>query len=166
MGETSARLGLPYLAVGQAQKEVTHNEALALIDLALHAGVEAVGANAAPAAPVEGQAWIVGPAPVGAWRGRAQALAGWTGSGWRFVPARDGMAALVRASGLTARFLGGSWVVGDVACRRVVVDGLAILGARRPAIVAPAGGGTVDQEARAAVTAILEALRGHGLIAS
>jgi hypothetical protein len=83
MGETSARLGLPFLAVGQAQKELTHNEALALIDLALHAGVEAVGTNVPPAAPVEGQAWIVGSAPSGAWTGRSQALAGWTPGGWR-----------------------------------------------------------------------------------
>ncbi len=34
--ETTARLGLPLLATGQAQKETTHNEALALIDLAPH----------------------------------------------------------------------------------------------------------------------------------
>lgn len=166
MGDVSARLGLPYLAVGQAQKEVTHNEALALVDLALHAGVEAVGTNAPPAAPAEGQAWIVGPAPGGAWAGRAQALAGWTGGGWRFVPARDGMTVLVRGSGLTARFLDGSWTVGDLACRRVIVDGLPVLGARRSAIAGPAGGTAIDQEARAALTAILQALRGHGLIAS
>lgn len=166
MGEASARLGLPFLAVGQAQKEVTHNEALALIDLALHAGVEAVGANAPPPAPLDGQAWIVGPAPAGTWTGRAQALAGWTGGGWRFVPAREGMVVLVRGSGLTARFAGGAWIVGELACRRVTVDGLAVLGARRPAIAAPMGGSTTDQEARTVVSAILDALRGHGLIAS
>jgi hypothetical protein len=56
--------------------------------------------------------------------------------------------------------------VGDLACRRVTVDGLAVLGARRPAIAAPVGGGTTDQEARATVSAILDALRSHGLIAS
>ncbi|MGL4312420.1 MAG: DUF2793 domain-containing protein, partial [Sphingomonas sp.] len=35
MAETTSRLALPLLAAGQAQKEMFHNEALALIDLAL-----------------------------------------------------------------------------------------------------------------------------------
>ena len=165
MGEASARLELPFLAVGQAQKEVTHNEALAVLDLAVQATVEAVGLNTPPAAPAEGQAWIVGPAPTGAWAGRADALAGWTGGGWRFVPAREGMAAWVANSGVSARFHGGSWVTGEVSARRVVIDGVPVLGARRPAIAAPVGGGAPDAEARAAIAAVLEALRAHGLIA-
>jgi len=156
MGELSGRLGLPFLAVGQAQKEITHNEALAMVDLALHAAVEVVGLNVPPAAPLEGQAWIVGPGPTGAWLGRAHALAGWTAGGWRFVPPHDGMSARV-AGGLEARFGDGSWVVGDVACRRVLVDGLPVLGARRAAIPAPQGGSAPDMEARAAIAAVLGA---------
>lgn len=35
--ETTARLGLPLLAPGQAQKELFHNEALALVDAATQA---------------------------------------------------------------------------------------------------------------------------------
>ena len=58
-GEMTARLGLPLLATGQAGKEVTHNEALALIDLALGAGVAAIGPDSPPAEPVVGQTWIV-----------------------------------------------------------------------------------------------------------
>lgn len=164
MGEASARLGLPFLAVGQAQKEVTHNEALALLDLGLHPAVEAVGLDAPPTGPSEGHAWIVGAAPTGAWAGRAQALAGWTGGGWRFVAAVEGMTAWVRSDGAEARFAAGSWSVGDVAARRLVVDGQPVVGARRAAIASPAGGGTVDAEARAALAAVLAALRGHGLI--
>lgn len=166
MTEASARLGLPYLAAGQAQKEWTHNEALALLDLAAQAAVEAAGLDAPPPAPVEGQAWIVGVRPTGAWAGRPRALAGWTAGGWRFVEAREGMAAWVAAEGAVARFRAGEWTVGEVRCRRVLVDGLPVLGARQPPVASPAGGAAQDAEARAALAGVLAALRAHGLIAA
>jgi len=41
-----------------------------------------------------------------------------------------------------------------------------VVGPQEAAIAAPSGGSAVDVEARAALGAILDALRGHGLIAS
>ncbi|MEG8028176.1 DUF2793 domain-containing protein [Sphingomonas aerolata] len=67
--ETSARTGLPLLQPGQAQKEMGHNEALALIDLLLQPTVVTVGLNVPPAAPAPGACWIVGAAPTGDWGG-------------------------------------------------------------------------------------------------
>ena len=81
MTDGSARLALPFIATGKAQKELAHNEALALLDLAVQAGVEAVGVDAPPGAPAPGACWIVGSAPSGAWAGHAGAVAGWTASG-------------------------------------------------------------------------------------
>jgi hypothetical protein len=40
-----------------------------------------------------------------------------------------------------------------------------VVGARAAAVEDPSGGATVDTEARAAITAMLERLREHGLIA-
>jgi hypothetical protein len=165
MTDTSARLGLPYLHAGQAQKELWHNEALALLDLAVWPAVQAVGLAVPPADPAEGQAWIVGAGATGAWAGQADALAGWTGGGWRFVPAVEGAGVWVAGAGVAARYAGGAWRVGDVHAARVVVDGVPVLGARQAAIAAPAGGATVDAEARAAVAKVLAALRAHGLVA-
>ena len=51
MTETS-RWALPLLDAGQAQKEMTHNEALARLDLLAQAGVQAVGVDAPPPGPV------------------------------------------------------------------------------------------------------------------
>jgi hypothetical protein len=149
MTDTSARLGLPFLHAGQAQKELWHNEALAMLDLAVQPAVEAVGLDQPPAEPAEGQAWIVGAQPAGAWAGQGDALAGWTGGGWRFVPATEGAAVWVAGAGVPARYTGGAWRVGQ-----------------RPAVADPAGGATVDAEARAALAAVLAALRAHGLVAS
>ena len=67
--ETSVRTGLPLLQPGQAQKEMVHNEALALIDLLLQPSVVTVGLNVPPAAPARGACWIVGAAPTGDWGG-------------------------------------------------------------------------------------------------
>ena len=45
------------------------------------------------------------------------------------------------------------------------IGGQQVVGARGAAIAAPAGGTAVDVEGRAAISAILAALRSHGLIA-
>ena len=166
MSDTSARLSLPLLQAGQAQKEIYHNEALALIDLAVAASAEAVGTNDPPGAPDPGQCWIVGSAPTGAWSGRAGAVAGWTGGGWRFVAAPEGMLVWIAADGLWARRTGGAWVLGDLPASSVSVGGVQVIGGQAGAIASPSGGTIVDAEVRIAVTAILAAMRGHGLIAT
>lgn len=162
--DITSRLALPLLQPGQAQKETTHNEALALLDLAVQASVLAVGTNAPPVAPVAGSAWIVGAAPTGGWAGQARAIAGWTSGGWRFVVAREGMTVWSIADGQYARFSGGAWTIGVLAGSHVSIGGVDVVGARRAAIPDPTGGTVVDSQARAAIIVILGCLRGHGLI--
>jgi hypothetical protein len=60
MSDATARLSLPFIMPGQAQKELYHNEALARIDMALHAAVEGQPLATPPADPAVGQGWIVG----------------------------------------------------------------------------------------------------------
>ena len=72
--DATLRLGLPFLAAGQAQKELTHNEALALADASICAAVQGIAIDVPPANPALGQCWIVGATPSGAWAGRAHAL--------------------------------------------------------------------------------------------
>jgi hypothetical protein len=160
----SARFALPLLAAGQAQKELTHNEALALIDAGLCPAVETVGDNAPPPSPLAGQCWIVGPTPTGVWAGHGAALACWTESGWRFLPAAEGLRAWVKGQRLWAVKEVAGWVIGDDRVARVLVDGRPVLGARGAAVPAPSGGATVDVEARAAITSIIDRLAAHGLI--
>jgi hypothetical protein len=166
MTESTARLALPLLQPGQAQKELYHNEALALIDIAVAASVEAIGVNTPPSGPVIGQCWVVGASPTDDWAGEAHSLAGWTAGGWRFVSALPGMTVWSRADHLVACFYNDNWVLGEVRAARVMVAGQQVVGARLAAIPAPAGGSVVDSEARAALTAILGMLRTHGLIES
>lgn len=164
MTTTTARHKLPLIVPGQAQKEMFHNESLAAIDALLHPAVEAAGIDTPPAAPAEGQSWIVGAAPGGAWAGHAQALASWTEGGWRFCAPVRGMRVTIRTTGLAAEWDGNGWREGELKATRLLIGGNQLVGARQAAIANPVGGTTVDSEARAAVSAMLAALRAHGLI--
>jgi hypothetical protein len=85
---TSPDLGLPYIANQQNQPEVTHNEAVNLLHM-LANGVLDRAVNDPPGGLTEGDAYIVGAAPTGAWAGRANCLAGWFGTAWIFLPGDD-----------------------------------------------------------------------------
>lgn len=164
--DTSARLALPLLAAGQAQKEMTVNEALTRLDVAVQASALAGGVDTPPAAPSIGQCWIVGDAPIEAWSGQARMLAAWTGGGWRFVAPVEGLAVWVQADAVMWRYLGGAWVIGEIVGKRVSIGGVQTLGAQQPAIADPTGGTITDQDARDTIIEILSALRMHGLIAA
>ncbi|MEO6579990.1 MAG: DUF2793 domain-containing protein [Sphingomicrobium sp.] len=164
MSQTS-RLGLGFLEPGQAQKEFTHNEALRLIDIVAAAAVESVGSNAPPASPMDGQCFIVGTAPTGAWVGHAKAIAGYAPGGWRFVEAITGMSALDKASGQTAAYDGTAWSLGTIRGASLRLGASQVVGPRLAAVANPSGGTAVDVEARAAIVAILDRMRTHGLIA-
>lgn len=166
MAELTSRFALPYLQPGQAQKEAFHNEALALVDALLHPVAETAGDNAPPGSPAAGQCWIVGDAPTGAWAGHAGSIASWSDGGWRFIAPRDGMTLWLASDQVWARRSGSIWLIGDLPANTISVAGLQILGARQPAIADPAGGAVVDTEARGTITALLAAMRAHGLIAT
>ncbi|MGN6123262.1 MAG: DUF2793 domain-containing protein [Sphingomonas oligoaromativorans] len=165
MSDATARLALPFIAPGQAQKELFHNEALTRIDALLQAAVEAVAVDDPPSAPVPGQCWITGAAPTGAWAGQPDALASWTEGGWRFVAGRAGMILWSNADKLFVWFDGALWRMGDVVAQRVIVGGRQVVSVQQSAIADPAGGTVSDAESRAAIVAILAALRNHGLVA-
>ena len=166
MTETSARFALPFLQPGQAQKEIYHNEALALLDIAVNASVQSADASAPPEGPTLGNCWIVAAGATGAWAGRSGTIAGWTSGGWRFIEPSEGMLVWNVATGLWLQRIGAAWVAGQMAASSIWIGGVQVIGPRGAAIVTPDGGTSVDSEARAAITSILQTLRTHGLIAS
>lgn len=97
-----------------------------------------------PAAPVDGQVWLVGTSPTGAWSGRAGQLALRQAGNWIFARPRDGMRVLDRSTGQDRRYHD-DWLAPTL-----------------PA--APAGGTTVDAEARSAIAEIVAALREAGVL--
>jgi Protein of unknown function (DUF2793) len=166
MTDTSNRLALPFIVPGQAQKEMTHNEALARLDMMVQPVVQAVAPPAIPANPAYGHCWIVGVGATGVWAGQDGALAAWTEGGWRFVSAFEGMTAWSLSDEMTAIRRDGQWIVGEVNAQQIRINNMRLLTAQQPAIANPSSGSVIDSESRKAISAILAMLRIHGLIAT
>ena len=154
------------MRTGCAVPNMVSPGALAAFDLAVCAAVDGFLQNAPPSSPAVGTCYIVGASPSGAWAGHDLALAGYTAGGWRFIAAFEGLTALDKASGEVATFSDGAWEKGHVRAVKMSVGGDQVVGPRLATVADPAGGSTVDAEARAAVAAILARLRTHGLIAT
>ena len=164
MPDLTARFALPFILPGQAQKEAYHNEALTLLDAALHACVAGDATDTIPSDPAPGESWIVGPGATGEWAGRVDDLATWTDGGWRFVTPVPGMTVWKLDSGYRLYWTGTAWSDGNWPATALTIDGQQVVGARLETVPSPSGGTTIDAEARAAADAIIVALRTHGLI--
>lgn len=89
------RLCLPLLAAGQAQKHVTHNDALTRLDALVHLAVQSRTQADPPVSPTELSAYIVPPDAAGIFAGRTDQLALYEDGGWTFVTPRVGWQAWV-----------------------------------------------------------------------
>lgn len=164
MTETSARFALPFILPGQAQKEMFHNEALALVDAALHASVAGDPADEEPADPAPGESWIVGTGATGLWTGQTHKVATWTADGWRFTTPVPGMSVWNIDAGYRLHWTGARWSDGECHASALTIGGRQVVGPRLETVPSPSGGTIIDAEARAAVDSLIVALRTHGLI--
>lgn len=94
---TTPDFGLPQLAQSQANPDVTHNEAIQLLQALLNGAIDRA-VNAPPGSPSNGDVYILGAAPTGAWAGQANKVAVRVGDAWRFVP--NGVAIGARHEGI------------------------------------------------------------------
>jgi hypothetical protein len=85
MADLSAKLKLPYLAAAQAQKHVTHNQALALLDAVVQLTVMEFDAVSPPLTLTEGAVYALGVGATGAWLGQDGRLALVSNGGWQFL---------------------------------------------------------------------------------
>ncbi len=112
MSETP-HLQLPLLLASQAQKHVTHNEAIALIDAFTQLAVISRTIAAPPSGPGEGDRYIVGPSASGAWAGRDDELAIFRDGDWDFRAPATGWLAWVAAEATFVVWRGDAWTVID-----------------------------------------------------
>jgi len=164
MTDASARFALPFLLPGQAQKEAFHNEALAQIDAALHACVANDPTADVPVDPAPGESWIVASGAADVWTGKTDNLATWTPGGWRFTAPLPGMTAWNIDAGYWLHWTGSAWSGGEWPASSLTIGGQQVVGPRLATVASPSGGTIIDGEARAAVDAIIVALKTHGLI--
>ncbi len=92
-----AHLLLPYILAAQAQKHVTHNEALRILDGRVQLSVLDRDPTAPPGSPADGDRYIVGSGATGDWVGWDLNVALWTDGVWLRLPPRPGRRAWVEA---------------------------------------------------------------------
>ena len=78
MSDTTTNLLLPYILAAQAQKHVTHNEALRLLDGLVQLSVLDRDLTAPPGSPADGDRYIVASGATGDWAGWDLNVALWT----------------------------------------------------------------------------------------
>jgi Protein of unknown function (DUF2793) len=162
--DATTRWALPLLASGQAQKEITHNEAIVAVDRLLHLAVVSRSVSTPPADASAGDIYIVGAAPNGVWEGAAGQLASFEGAGWAIWPPRPGCLAWVADEQQFAVHTVGDWIVGGWPAQGLVIDGRLVLAAAPVSIANPVGGASIDAECRVALTELLVALRSQNVI--
>jgi len=105
------RLGLTEIAVGQAAKEIAHNEALRVIDALMSGKAITLTATTPPSLPTEGDVHIVAPGSTGAWLGQDEKIAHFYANAWYFYTAKTGMTLWCDEIGDFIIFDGASWVI-------------------------------------------------------
>ncbi|MEO0882822.1 MAG: DUF2793 domain-containing protein [Pseudomonadota bacterium] len=83
-------LSLPYILPAQAQKHVTHNEALRRLDALVQISVLDRNRTDPPAAPAAGQRHIIASGAAGDWTDQDNSIAAWQDDAWAFFQPNPG----------------------------------------------------------------------------
>lgn len=110
MSDSTPRLMLAELVDGQEMDAMTINDALIQLDAVTGLYLKGSAAVTPPTTPADGDMYLLGAAPTGAWTGRAYKLAYCLDGGWRFYTPFAGLCALAADQGRLIIFDGSAWV--------------------------------------------------------
>jgi len=109
MSDITTHLLLPYILASQAQKHVTHNEALRLLDAMVQLSVLDRTRAAPPASPTDGDRHIVASGATGLWAGWDLNVAFWVDGVWMRLVPRPGWLAWIAAEQAFVVWTGSAW---------------------------------------------------------
>ena len=109
--DVTLRLSLPYIASQQAQKQVTYNEAMRLLDILVQPVIRSRGLATPPPSPAEGDVYLVAADPTAGWTGKAGSLAAFIDGAWLFRTPRDGFQLFVEDETAFIQRQSGSWTL-------------------------------------------------------
>ncbi len=102
-------LALPYILAAQAQKHVTHNEAIRALDCLVQLSVESRALTAPPATSADGGRYLVAAAATGDWAGKSDKIAAFQDGAWAFFEPREGWIAWVADEHELIIYSAGAW---------------------------------------------------------
>lgn len=111
MNEKTPNLQLPYILAAQAQKHVTHNEAIKSLDTLTQLTIEDQDLATPPASPVEGACYIVAISATDTWQGKEGQVAAWQDGAWMFYEPVEGWVAWLRDDNTQIVFDGAAWQI-------------------------------------------------------
>ena len=109
MSETF-NLGLPFIDGAQAQKHVTHNEALRKIDTQIHAHVLQRDLTSPPSGPQESDAYLIAENATGFWQGHDNEFAVFQDGAWAYSSIKAGFTLWVIADDMLTVWSGVEWL--------------------------------------------------------
>ena len=109
MADTTTNLLLPFIQAAQAQKHITHNDALRLLDGLTQISVLDRDLAAPPGSPAEGARYIVDSGATGLWAGWDGDVAFYAGGAWLRLPARTGWVVWVQDEAQVVVRIGSVW---------------------------------------------------------
>ena len=105
----STHLKLPYIVANQAQKHVTHNEAVRLLDALVQMSVKSRTQTAPPGSPADGDRYIVAAGATGAWATWDLNIAYYVDGAWMKLIPQTGWLAWIEAEAVHMRWDGAAW---------------------------------------------------------
>lgn len=117
MAETN-QFGMPLLASAQAQKHVTVNEALSILDAVAQFRIASADIATPPTGVAEGTAYLIPEGAVNEWTTQAGHIAIAVNDGWRYVAPQAGWQVFNAQTGTTQLFDGVAWLDSTLAARQ------------------------------------------------
>ena len=108
--DATTNLKLPFIMPSQAQKHVTHNESLLLLDSIVQLSVLDRDMTGEPDQAAEGDRYIVASEASGTWAGQSGKLAAFQDGAWTFLEPRIGWQAWVADEGIFVVWNGTDWI--------------------------------------------------------
>lgn len=108
MSDQTINLALPYILPSQAQKHVTHNQALQRLDATIQLAITAEQSTP-PDTSDEGACYLVGPSATGAWAGKSGQLAFRQDGAWIYLLPHPGWRAWFLADDRLRVLRSGAW---------------------------------------------------------
>ncbi|MGD9827254.1 MAG: DUF2793 domain-containing protein [Hyphomicrobiaceae bacterium] len=124
--DQTPNLALPFILAAQAQKHVTHNEAIRALDAVVQLAVLDRDLSAPPPAPADGDRYLVASGASGAWSGQDGRIAAFQDNAWAFHAPREGWVMWIADEEVLAIWDGSAWLT--VGAGGSALQGLTLVG--------------------------------------
>lgn len=109
MADETTRWKLAYILANQAQKHITHNEAIRLLDALLHTSAISRAETDPPGSPTDADCYLVASGGTGAWEDWDGNIAYYVDGGWMKIIPQPGMRVWIEDEAILLAYDGSSW---------------------------------------------------------